>query len=112
MKIEDDVIERLKLLPKDRQAEVLRFIERVEAESGGAPQERLTSSRSIASMTWISEHRAEFVGRWVSLDGDRLVASGETAKAVFDAAREAGVETPFLDQVEPENEVAFWAGWL
>lgn len=112
MKIQDDVIARLRLLPEDRQAEVLRFIERVEAESREAPRTQGESCRLKASMLWISEHRTEFAGRWVSLDGDRLVASGDDAKTVFDAAREAGVAVPFLEQVESEDEGAFLAGWL
>jgi len=111
MKIEDDVIARLRLLPEDRQAEVLRFIERVEVESRDTSRTQRESCRLKASMLWISQHRAEFAGRWVSLDGDRLVASGEDAKSVFDAAREAGVAVPFLEQVS-EDEGAFMAGWL
>jgi len=111
MKIEDDVIARLRLLPEDRQAEVLRFIERVEVESRDTSRAQRESCRLKASMHWISKHRAEFAGRWVSLDGDRLVASGEDAKSVFDAAREAGVAVPFLEQVS-EDEGAFMAGWL
>lgn len=112
MKIEDELIKRLRHLPEHRQAEVLRYIERVEAEASGVPGHRLRSERTAGAMRWLSEHRAEYAGRWVALDGCRLVASGNEAKAVYDQARAEGVDVPFLHQVESENEGAFLAGWL
>lgn len=112
MKIEDELIERFRHLPEHRQAEVLRYIERVEAEASGGPGHRIRSERTAAAMRWLTEYRAEYTGRWVALDGCRLVASGNEAKSVYDQARAEGVIVPFVHQVESEDEGAFWAGWL
>lgn len=61
---------------------------------------------------WIERHRDEYLGQWVALDGDRLLAHGPDARQVYLAAREAGVRAPFLELVAPKEEVAFWGGWL
>ncbi|MFN7924828.1 MAG: DUF5678 domain-containing protein [Bryobacteraceae bacterium] len=60
-------------------------------------------------MRWIREHSAEYVGKWIALDGSRLLAVGDDAKEVFEAARAAGVPDPLLHDVPPPGP--FWAGW-
>ena len=32
---------------------------------------------------WIEAHRDEYLGQWVALDGDRLIAHGSDAKKVY-----------------------------
>jgi hypothetical protein len=63
------------------------------------------------ALNWIDEHRAEYLGQWVALEGDRLIAHGPDALAVDRAARAAGIESPFLEQVR-EKEGPFCGGWL
>ena len=59
---------------------------------------------------WLDEHREEYQGQWVALEGDRLLSSGPDGRAVYEAAREAGVRAPFVTRVEPRDELPF-AGW-
>lgn len=59
---------------------------------------------------WLQEHRHEYIGQWVALDGDRLISHGTNARAVFEAARAAGVELPFFTRIEPAEEAPF-GGW-
>lgn len=61
---------------------------------------------------WLEQNRDEYLGQWVALEGDRLLAHGTNAREVYLAAREAGVRAPFLERVMPEEEGAFWGGWL
>ena len=61
---------------------------------------------------WIESHRDEYLGQWVALDGDRLLASGADAREVYLTARAAGVRAPFVERVRPKEEGAFWGGWL
>src|SRR5713226_836534 len=51
---------------------------------------------------WINAHRDEYLGQWVALDGDRLIAHGTDARTVYEAARAQGVEIPYVDRVEPK----------
>jgi uncharacterized protein DUF5678 len=57
----------------------------------------------------LREHGKEYGGHWVALDGDRLVASGTTAKPVFLAARQSGAD-PLIHYVEPLDALPF-GGW-
>ena len=61
-------------------------------------------------MRWIKEHRREYAGQWVALDGDRLLCHGMNAKEVFDAADQSGVEDPFFSHLEPADALPF-GGW-
>lgn len=62
-------------------------------------------------MRWIAENRAEFVGQWVALVGNQLLAHGSNAKEVLAEARRQGVESPFFTQIEPEEKFTF-GGWI
>jgi len=48
----------------------------------------------------------------VALDGDRLVASGPTAKEVYSKAKAEGVETPFVELLTQQEPEPFTGGWL
>lgn len=61
-------------------------------------------------MNWLTEHANEFAKKWVALNGDTLIACGETSKEVYAAADAAAIERPFVVQVEDPNELPF-AGW-
>lgn len=45
---------------------------------------------------WIREHGDEYVGQWVALDGDRLIAHGTDGIAVHAAARADGSYLPLV----------------
>jgi len=56
---------------------------------------------------WICEHRNEYGGQWVALDGVRLIAHGEAAHDVFAAARADGARMPLVTYVEPADALPF-----
>ena len=51
---------------------------------------------------WIAEHRAEYLNQWVVLEGDRLISHGANAKQVYDDAKDAGIQIPFVVQIIEE----------
>jgi hypothetical protein len=53
-------------------------------------------------LQWVREHEHEYIGQWVALDGDRLIAHGKDAEAVFAAAR-SQVPVPFLAHFRPDD---------
>ncbi len=59
---------------------------------------------------WVSRHRSAFLGQWVALDGETLLASGRTAIEVYEAARATGVAAPYVVLVAAEEAIPF-AGW-
>ncbi len=52
------------------------------------------------AMRWLVEHARKYAGQWVALDGDRLIAHGPDARAVYDAANTDGAYLPLVTQVE------------
>jgi hypothetical protein len=61
-------------------------------------------------MRWLAEHRKEYAGQWVVVEGDTLVAHGADAQEVFRQVREAGMTRPFLAHVESSEDLPF-GGW-
>jgi len=59
---------------------------------------------------WLKEHRHEYVGQWIALDGARLISHGTNAREVYEAAREAGVKVPFVAHIDPPDPLPF-GGW-
>jgi len=61
---------------------------------------------STREFRWLSEHAREYAGQWVALDGDRLIAHGPDARAVYAAANADGAYLPLVTRVEdPDNPI-------
>lgn len=103
--IVERILEEVKRLTPDERRELREALAR---EPTTAPAYH-THERERA---WIEQNRDEYLGQWVALDGDRLLAHGTDAREVYLAARSAGVRAPFVEQVTPKEEGAFWGGWL
>ena len=65
--------------------------------------------RTERELTWLSANRRLYENRWIALDGDALLAVGNSAREVYGAI--AGYPgTPLVIEVEPP-EGANFAGW-
>ena len=51
---------------------------------------------SEPNLRWIAAHKAEYAGRWVALDGDRLIVAAETEREVANAAKVDGAYLPLV----------------
>ncbi|MGH9840027.1 MAG: DUF5678 domain-containing protein [Blastocatellia bacterium] len=59
------------------------------------------------AMAWLNQHRAEYGGQWVALDGDRLIAHGPDSEVVFNAAKADGAYLPLVTYIEPVDAPSF-----
>ncbi len=59
---------------------------------------------------WLVKNCDEYDGKYVALDGDRLLAVGENAKEVAVRARELGVNDALIVYVEGSNRPRFISG--
>jgi hypothetical protein len=84
-----------------------RELEQTEPAQPTDPNHR-TRERERA---WIATHRDEYLGQWVAVEDDRLVAHGTNPRQVYLVAREAGIETPYLVRVVKREE-PYTGGWL
>ncbi len=73
----------------------------------------VASSRDrSAEMTWASHPEAEFIGKWVVLQGGHVVASGSDPKQLYEDVRAKGDSSPFLIFVSPDEQEPFAGGWI
>ena len=59
------------------------------------------------NLRWMKAHRAEYAGRWVALEGDRLIAAGETEGEVANAAKADGAYLPLIVYLPHPEEPTF-----
>ena len=99
----EQVINDARQLPPADKRELIKELDR---DLRNEPTNR-TTDREHA---WLEQHRDEYLGQWVALDGDRLLAHGTEAKEVYDTARASGVKVPFMEQITPNLE-PYMGGW-
>lgn len=112
---DEKLLEKIRGLAPDEIDEVEHFIDSLRSQRSCRPIPATTLAdlaNAERSMLWVAEHRHEYGGQWVALDGDRLVAAGQSAKEVADQARREGVRAPFLDRVDPDPARGVWGGWV
>jgi len=98
-------------LPPEDQQRLWQWLEEKQTPAGQATN-GATSPGSFreVEMRWLSEHRREYIGQWVALDGDRLVSHNENLGKVFDEARAQGVKVPFTAFIEDPDQPGM-GGW-
>ena len=101
------IIEELRRLAPDEKRRVREVLDREDQLRVQATDRSIDLSRELR---WIDEHRLEYAGQWVAVRGDRLLSSGPDGATVYEAARAAGDERPFVTRVKPADDLPF-AGW-
>jgi len=59
------------------------------------------------TMRWIEEHRDEYAGQYVTLNGEQLISHGPDGRQVLAEARKAGIKIPFIARIESDDEPPF-----
>jgi len=103
----DRNIEALRRLAPDEKRQVREPLDREDRLRVQATDRLIDLSRELR---WIEKHRSAYAGQWVAVRGDRLLSSGPDGRTVYEEARAAGDERPFVTRVEPADELPF-AGW-
>ena len=108
----DQILKSIAQLPAAEQERIRRWLEEKRATNGAGHGSQAHANRSAKSLRWLHENRENYPGQWVALDGDRLIASGPTAKEVYSKAKAEGIEIPFVELVAEEESGPFTGGWL
>ncbi len=108
----DQIIKSIEQLPAAEQERIRQWLEDKGATNGEGQGSQAQANRSAKSLRWLHENREKYSGQWVALDGDRLIASGATAKEVYSKAKAEGVEIPFVERVAEREPIPFTGGWL
>lgn len=108
----DQIIKSIEQLPAPEQERIRRWLDENGTPSGERNASQPHANRSAKSLRWLDENREKYSGQWVALDGDRLIASGPTAKEVYSKAKAEGVQIPFVELVTDREPVPSTGGWL
>ncbi|HEX4946777.1 MAG TPA: DUF5678 domain-containing protein [Blastocatellia bacterium] len=90
------------------QAQKDKAMEAAAAQTNG--QEEKPDPYCLREREWLRQHRYEYAGQYVALDGGRLIAFGPDGRVVIRQAREAGVKAPYIARIEAADELPF-GGW-
>jgi len=63
-------------------------------------------------MAWLKNPDARFLGQWVVLEGNEVIAHASEAKVAYEEARATGIRSPFLVFVPEPDESPFAGGWI
>jgi hypothetical protein len=100
-------IELARFLTEQADSSLSREAPRAGAISADQSAAALKRAQQLA---WLKVHREEYAGKYVALDGERLVGSGSSIREAHEQARRQGVDHPFLVHVSSENDAPF-GGW-
>jgi hypothetical protein len=107
----DQIIKSIDQVTAADQERIRRWLDEKKT-SIGEEGSQTVENRSAQSLRWLHENREKYLGEWVALDGDRLIASGPTAKEVYSKAKAEGVEIPFVEIVTGRESEPVTGGWL
>ncbi len=84
-----------------------------EAPAPPVPAARQVTFRDrSAEMAWAASPDPQFVGEWVVLEGEQVVASGSDPKRLYEDVRAQGISSPFLIFVSSDDHQPFAGGWI
>ena len=107
----DQIIKSIAQLPAAEQERIRRWLEEKKRQTK-KDKTQAHANRSARSLRWLHENREKYSGQWVALNGDRLIASGPTAKEVYSKAKAEGVEILFVELVTDPEPAPSTGGWL
>jgi flagellar motility protein MotE (MotC chaperone) len=104
----ENAIEIVKALPPPERE---KFFDWVEEEKQSEQSEKETISRELAqknekfrrALQWIEEHKKEYDGQFVLLEGDQLIAHSKSPKELYTTARAKGISVPFVKRIKAKD---------
>lgn len=101
----ESILAQVNQLPAAERAKLIEELNREPESKYTVPEGRIISTNApyidrTLEFEWMKKHKHEYVGQWIALMGDKLVASGPVAKDVFAKARELGYPRAMVGFVE------------
>lgn len=110
----EQVVEMVNSLPTDDRERFNQWFKQQEKLEANPNPKRISVDEDLArfkkTQNWLGEHREQFMGQWVALEGDQLIAHGKDGLQVHAQAKAAGIKVPFLEHIVEDDE-PFFAGW-
>ena len=108
----ENILKQIDQLPPVEQSRLARLLEERRAEQSPQPAKPLRDKRlpnrpvvdDSRERAWIEEHRHEYAGQWVALDGDRLIAASPNRTEISVAIKADGAKLPLIYRIPAPDE--------
>ncbi len=106
----EQLFESVKTLPSAERERIFQMVESERRNGYSADQDQeLQNGKFRQALKWVDEHRKEYDGQFVLLDGDVLLDHGTDPKKLYANARKRGIQIPFVKRVKAE--ILPFGGW-
>src|SRR5215468_9098742 len=108
----ENILRQIDQLPPVEQSRLARLLEERRAEQSPqpakAPRDKRLPDRPAVDdsreRAWIEEHRHEYAGQWVALDGDHLIAASPNQAEVWAIVKDDGAKLPLVCRIPAPDE--------
>jgi Family of unknown function (DUF5678) len=108
----DNVMQLIEQMPKAERLKLRALFDRSVTEPPAKPpRDKRVPSQPMPDRTcerqWVEDHKHEYPGQWVALDGDRLIAASTNEMEVWDAVDADGAHLPLVLRVPAPDDLPF-----
>lgn len=108
----ENILQQIDQLPPFEQSRLAQLLEERRVERAPQPtkaprDKRLPDQPAVddtREREWIKQHRHEYAGQWVALDGDRLIAASPNQAEVWAAVKADGAKLPLVARIRAFDE--------
>ena len=106
----EQVIEIIRTLPPEDYDKLRAVIdEQEQSKSGKDKKLQYRLERYKKAQKWLDEIGEKYINQWVCLEGDQLIAHSADGKDLYEKAKDAGIEIPFIHHIVEEKYP--FGGW-
>lgn len=106
----EQIIESIRTLPPDERERFNKLMKAEQANGNNGDVREYPAERFKKEQKWIHEHKDEYDGQFVLLEGDELLGHGSDPKELYEKARNLGIKAPFVKRMKAKEE-PFFGGW-
>jgi hypothetical protein len=103
----ETILAQIAQLPVEERRKLRQLLEQQE-QRAKPPLDKRVPARpapdSTREMKWLREHRREYIGQWIALDGNRLIAHDTDHQKVYAAAKADGAYLPLITYIEDPDK--------
>lgn len=108
----EQVTEMIRALPVEDYDKLREVIDEQEkAKLGKKEKTNWQIERYKKARKWLDENGEKYMNQWVCLEGDKLIAHSEDGRDLYQKAKDAGIETPFIHHIVEEPEFFYSGGY-
>jgi hypothetical protein len=106
----ENILTLIEQLPSSERIRLDQLLARRQAESGETkpPLDRPVPCEPMRDrmreMKWIEEHKHEYAGQWVALDGNRLIAASPIRAEISATVKADGAKLPLIHRIASPDE--------